>query len=193
MVKRTIPTKLNIYFFIILFSISSVYSCVRERKDNRNVYTINSYPLPVDVDSHAFIEKLRKQHNLRGLREKDANKRLQRLPSNTYFYLPIDSMVDREFVQVIECKATNNRGPEYFEIHKQDDDYFLLVFVTYEIATNISQLDGEEEKILTVFPYKNQEYNHLALIPFHRLHKAYKRKIYLSEDHFMNVMDIAIK
>lgn len=187
------PTKSGIFLLFLSSVFFVIASCHQEKKESADVYTVHSYPLPVDVSSSNFIKKIRIQHNLKAIKDKDQRKEIRKLPMNTYFFLDVDSMVNRDFPEILECPASNKMSNTTFELHKKDGKVFLCIFVTYEIATNISELDGEEVKELTVFSQKSQDFNHLALVPVDRIVKAQKRKIYLAQDHFIYIMDIVLK
>lgn len=178
-----------LFFSVLLF----LSACHQEKKKDSSFYTINSYPLPVNVSSSDFIEKIRVQDELNEISKKHTKKAINELPNNSYFFLEVDSMINKEFGEIINCKPISTNSNTRFELHKKNNKIHLLIFITYEIATNISELDGEEIKELTVFSKKNQEFNHLALIPIDRIVKANKRKIYLSESDFIHIMDITIK
>ncbi len=178
---------------ILIVLINSIYTCKRERAESKDIYTVHSYPLPVNVSSENFVKKLRKQENLSSVKKRNKDKSIKKLPGNIYFFMSVDSMSRKDFSEVLQCKPDTKKLGSNFELHKHDGKIYLLVFVTYEIATNISELDGEEIKSLTVFSRKSQEFNHLAMVPVHRIISAQKRKIFLSKDHFIHVMDITVK
>lgn len=182
---------LAILFFLVLIVVFT--SCKTERKENTNVYTVHSYPLPVNVESEDFVKKLRTQFNLSPISKKETRKSLKNVSSNSFFFVEVDSIINKASEQILETNASNVKSNTNFEMHKMEQEIFLLIYVTYEIATNISELDGVEAKDLTVFSSKNQEFDHLALIPLSRLVKAEKRKIYLTENAYMYIMDITIK
>lgn len=178
---------------ILIVLLNSIYSCKRERAESKDIYTVHSYPLPVNVSSENFVKKLRKQENLSPVKKRNKSKPIEKLAENTYFFMSVDSMSGKDFGKVFQCKPDTKKSGSNFEFHKHDGQTYLLVFVTYEIATNISELDGEEVKSLTVFSRKSQEFNHLAMVPVNRIISAQKRKIFLSKDHYIHVMDITVK
>jgi hypothetical protein len=186
-----VPKLILLLISIVLINLN--YSCKRERAESKDIYTVHSYPLPVNVSSENFVKKLRKQENLSPVKKRNKNKAIEKLPGNTYFFMSVDSMSGKNFSKVLKCKPDTKKSGINFELHKHDGKIYLLVFVTYEIATNISELDGEEVKSLTVFSHKSQEFNHLAMVPVSRIISAQKRKIFLSKDHFIHVMDITVK
>lgn len=169
-------------------------------KPGISIISIATYPVNSSDSLQMEIKTLRKQKNLRGLTALESGKELKNVPTNTYCFMhPIYLRFnpDQDYYKVFfeESRVDRFRTIEsYFEIHRYgDDSFYLIVCVSSEAASNISQLDGKAIKELVAMPSPLQKTDHLALIPMNRIIESKYREISLDNGKSLSVLDIKLK
>lgn len=207
-VVKKMEEKSNIktYSFIIIFALVGLFlicSCSGPTVENElplsKHSTITSFPLANDVESENFINVLHQQYHLKPITTNENGITINSMPNKSYCYIPFDALSDKNTGQIQEITINSKKDKIFkdklfYELQRfQKDKIYLLAFVTYETATNITNLDGETQKEFTFFPEKNPEYNHLAFIPINRIQQIKVRNILLDNKDSLKVHDLRIK
>jgi hypothetical protein len=148
----------------------------------------------------AILKSLRSERNLRELTAVESGKRVRELPAGTFFFLftpSIENYSPKETLsyRVSELHADRYQsGPYYFEIQNVRDGELHLVGYMNEIhAAKISRLPGTTVREVMVSPLPWGQMTSLVSIPVSRLQKAETRRVQVSEDDNITVLDLEIK
>jgi len=82
----------------------------------------------------------------------------------------------------------------YFEIHKYDqNDIYIITYISEEMATIISQLDGVNIKEVVAKPYPINPTDQIAVIPLNRIFASEPRTIDINKDKELDIIDLKLK
>lgn len=158
-------------------------------------------------DYEKEIEKQREIEELKQLRVIDDDKKISDIPWGTYFYIHSRSfyklnLTDKDsfniFKNRIKIKRSNERGfysykNSYFEIHYRDqEDIYLIGFVQENDALSIINLDGMNEKKISIVPRPVDNLDDLVILPINRIENSEKRDVTFSNDAEIDVLDLTL-
>lgn len=163
---------------------------------------------PEDVEEVTGVTKqnvakitgeLRMRRNARELTATESNRRVQELPTGTYFFLDIDGFHYHEAwdIPVVLRAHRAKRFPSRLNYVEAQlfgaDELHLVVFVDEGTAVRIAKLDGVREHEVLAFTRPGSNRNILVSLSAERIIQAYPRDIQTTESHSDSALDLVIR
>jgi len=161
-------------------------------------------PISNDKELESVLNQMRVSLGLRKLTPLETGKDIEETPTGTFFFVSSTSLSHTYFwrgenylEEVKKGAVVDNRRNlvyDYFEIHYfSEDGLYLIGFVSADVASSISKLDGKDEKKILLSPYLWNSLNTLIHLPIKRIVKADRRIISTDDEKSIDVLDVVIK
>ena len=166
--------------------------------------SIQIMPISNDKELESVLNQMRVSLGLRKLTPLETGKRIEETPTDTFFFVSprdLSRMVffsGKNYFEVVKREAVvdNKRNFIYydFELHYvSEDGLYLIGFVSEDVASSISKLDGKDEKKIILISYPWINLNTLIRLPIKRIVEADSRSISANDDEKIEVLDVVIK
>ena len=140
------------------------------------------------------ISSLTKIDPFRKLRPLETDKHITELPNGIYGFLYAHSIVyGRNDELKVYLRLKGNRiGRLTFEVQKQNDEIFILGYISDEAYSKIGLIDTTAGMQVTLFPDIWGDFKNIVSIPFNSIKNALEREIEIDSVSRVKVLELRV-
>ncbi len=124
--------------------------------------------------SKAEVERLRKERRLRQLTALESGRAIAEAPPRTFFFLlghwlrTWDKSLS-DLVAGLDAFRFKGADRSFYELHKTQDELYLVAFITESDAARVSHLNGNDSVKIVAAPKVEQRFTVLISLPVNRI------------------------
>ncbi len=170
---------------------------------------VGKSPTPVDLrlvsglsaeSSAAALSQLREERNLRGLTALESGRLVSELPNRTFFFL-LGGWLRTWGDEPLSARIANLEGSRfrrsdfgYYELHKTQEGFLLVAFVTESDAARAAHLNGKELVEIVAAPSVGKSFTSLISVPVGRIVSARPREFESKPGQIpVKILDLALQ